>query len=76
VSVPGVDVANKIHELNIKSDLEIEYVDADGNSPEGEPISLRFLNGKNQNVTLDSNGKVVLKNVPLGPFRADQTKRK
>ncbi|MFL6632462.1 MAG: type VI secretion system Vgr family protein [Massilia sp.] len=76
VSVPSVDVANKIHELNIKSDLEIEYVDADGNSPEGEPISLRFLNGKNQNVTLDSNGKVVLKNVPLGPFRADQTKRK
>jgi uncharacterized protein (DUF2345 family) len=31
VSVPSVDIANKIHELNIKSDLEIEYVDADGN---------------------------------------------
>lgn len=32
VSVPSPDLAMKVGELNIKRDLEIEYVDADGNT--------------------------------------------
>jgi hypothetical protein len=74
--VPSLDIANKIHELNIKSDLEIEYVDAEGNVPVGEPITLRFANGERKEITLDDKGKGVLKDVPLGPFSADQIKRK
>ena len=76
VSVPSKDIANVIHELNIKRDLAIEYVDADGNALADEPINLRFNNQPTKVVTLDAGGKAVIKNAPLGPFRADQPRRK
>jgi type VI secretion system secreted protein VgrG len=76
VSVPTVEIANKIHELNIKRDLDIEYVDADGNAPVGEPIDLMFNDGLKKNVVLDGSGKATLKNVPAGPIFAAQPKRK
>jgi type VI secretion system secreted protein VgrG len=76
VSASSVDIAMKISELKIKRDLEIEYVDADGNVLTDEPIDLSFLNDASKNVTLDSNGKATIKKAPLGPFRSRQPKRK
>ncbi len=76
VSVANPDLAMKLHELNIKRDLEIEYVDADGNSLKNEPIDFDFLGGDVKKVTLDGNGKATLKKAPLGPFRSNQPKRK
>ena len=76
VSVPSVEIANKIGELNIKRDLQIEYVDADGNALTDEPIALRFSSGASNDVTLDGAGKAIVKNAPLGPFGAKQPTRK
>jgi type VI secretion system secreted protein VgrG len=76
LSVPNVETAHKVHELNIKRDLEIEYVDADGNVLPDEPIAMHFSNGVDKKVTLDDSGKATIKNAPLGPFRAKQPKRK
>lgn len=76
VSVAGADIATKISELNMKRDLEIEYVDADGNVLTDEPIDISFSSGANKKVTLDGNGKAKLNNAPLGPFRSKQPKRK
>lgn len=76
VSVSSKEIANKISELNIKRDLSIEYVDADDNALTDEPINLHFSNQATKNVSLDSGGKAVIKNAPLGPFRADQPRRK
>lgn len=76
VSVAGLDMAMKISELSIKRDLEIEYVDAEGNVLKDEAIDLRFSNGVDRAVTLDGSGIGKLKKVPLGPFRAVQPRRK
>jgi type VI secretion system secreted protein VgrG len=76
VSVPSVEIANKIQELNLKRDLQIEYVDADGNALTNEPIDLYFQGHESKTVELDSDGKATIKNAPLGPFRANQPRRK
>jgi len=76
VSASSAGIAMKISEIDMKRDLEIEYVDADGNALTDEPIDLSFFGGTNKNVTLDSNGKARIKNAPLGPFRSKQPKRK
>ncbi|WP_332879294.1 type VI secretion system Vgr family protein [Massilia sp. S19_KUP03_FR1] len=75
VSVPTVEIANKIHELNIKRDLQIKYVDADGNYLTDEPIDFGF-SGTKKTVVLDSDGKATIKDAPLGPFIAHQPRRK
>jgi hypothetical protein len=75
VSVPNTAIANKLHELNIKRDLEVEYVCADGKPLVDEPIGLGFLENNNQDLVLDGSGKATLKNAPLGPFNAKQPKR-
>ncbi|MCC2954193.1 type VI secretion system tip protein VgrG [Massilia sp. IC2-477] len=76
VSVSSPELAMKVSELNIKRDLEIEYVDADGNALTDEPISLAFSSGSEKKAVLDGSGKAVIKNVPLGPFGANQPRRK
>jgi uncharacterized protein (DUF2345 family) len=76
VSVSTPDIANKISELEIKRDLELEYVDADGNALTEEPISLKFSDNKKYDIILDDSGKAIVKNAPLGPFRAEQPNRK
>lgn len=76
VSVKGVVLAMKVSELNIKRDLEIEYVDADGNALANEPIVMVFSSGLQKNAALDGSGKAVIKTVPLGPFGAKQPRRK
>jgi type VI secretion system secreted protein VgrG len=76
VSVDSAQAAMKIHEMDLKRDLEIEYVDADGNALTGEPIDMHFSGGESKTVNLDSDGKATVKNAPLGPFRAKQPKRR
>jgi type VI secretion system secreted protein VgrG len=75
VSIPTADIANKVGELNIKRDFQIEYKDADGNALIDEPIELRFRGHPMKAVQLDSKGTAKLKNMPLGPFNAKQPKR-
>jgi type VI secretion system secreted protein VgrG len=76
VIVTSPETAARLHELNIKRDLAIEYVDAEGNPLKNEPIDLDFLNADMKTVTLDGNGKATLKKAPFGPFRSNQPKRK
>ncbi|CDG82652.1 rhs element Vgr domain protein [Janthinobacterium agaricidamnosum NBRC 102515 = DSM 9628] len=76
LNIPNIEIANKIYEINIKRDLKIEYVDADGNFLKNEPITLNFLNKQPTLLTLDKEGTATIKNAPLGPFRAEQSKRK
>jgi len=58
-----------------KADLKIRYVDADGKVPEGEPIKLSANDGTEHNLSLDADGKGVLKNIDFGRLIANQTKR-
>ena len=76
LSVSSVKIANKVHELNIKRDLEIEYVNAEGKALTDEPIAMVVSSGVDKSVTLDANGKATIKNAPLGPFGAKQPKRR
>jgi type VI secretion system secreted protein VgrG len=76
LSVTSPLTAAKLHELNIKRDLEIEYVDAEGNALKNEPIDMNFLNADAKKLTLDSSGKATLKKAPFGPFRSNQPNRK
>lgn len=76
VSVSSKEIANKVHELNLKRDLVIEYVDADGNALKDEPISLHFQHKSPKAVTLNANGQAIVRDAPLGPLRADQPRRK
>jgi type VI secretion system secreted protein VgrG len=75
-SMSSVQIAMKVRELNIKRDLEIEYIDADGNVLSDEPIFFKFSDGTEKTSMLDSSGKATLKKVPLGPFRAKQPRRR
>ena len=76
LSVPSTDIASRLNELEIKGDLEIEYVDADGNLLSDEPIEIILQNGKSLDLTLDAKGTAVAKNIPLGPLSARQPRRK
>jgi type VI secretion system secreted protein VgrG len=76
VSVSSPEIAMKVSELNLKRDLEIEYVDSDGNALTDEPIDLSFTSGAAKKAVLDASGKAIVKNAPLGPFGAKQPRRK
>ncbi|MEN3294077.1 MAG: type secretion system secreted protein VgrG, partial [Burkholderiales bacterium] len=76
VSASSAEIAMKISEMNIKRDLEIEYVDADGNVLTDEPVTLKFSDGLEKAAMLDGAGKAVIKNAPLGPFGAKQPRRR
>jgi type VI secretion system secreted protein VgrG len=76
VSVTSTADAHKVGELNLKRDLEIEYVDADGNVLSDEPIAFNFSDGGEQRITLDGSGKATIKDAPLGPLSAKQPRRK
>ncbi len=75
VSVTTPGMASRIGDLNIKKDLEIEYIDADGNPLKNEPIDLHF-SGEKKNVVLGADGKAKIKNARRGPVGAEQPKRK
>ena len=58
-----------------KAEMRLRYVDADGNVPFGEPLQLAAQDGATHSVSLDGEGKAVLKNIDFGSLTAVQTKR-
>jgi type VI secretion system VgrG family protein len=58
-----------------KAEMRLRYVDADGNVPIGEPLRLAAEDGATHSVSLDGEGKAVLKNIDFGSLTAVQTKR-
>ncbi|MES2741570.1 MAG: type VI secretion system Vgr family protein [Pseudomonadota bacterium] len=60
----------------VADQLEIEFVDADGNSPEGEPIDLHFHSEEQTRSTSLAQGKSVLTDIPTGSFTLRQPKRR
>jgi type VI secretion system secreted protein VgrG len=76
LSVPSPGHAFSVSEIHIKRDMEVEYVDADGNVPQNEPIALVFHDGTKKTLTLDEEGKAVIQDAPSGPLSAKQPKRR
>jgi type VI secretion system secreted protein VgrG len=70
------DLKSDVVDVNVKRDLHLEYVDADGNPLQHDPIQAHAWDGNQHNSTLDATGKTVLSNVSRGSFRAEQVKRK
>ncbi|MCS0632644.1 type VI secretion system tip protein VgrG [Telluria mixta] len=70
------DLKSNVVDVNIKRDLHLEYVDADGNPLQHDPIQAHAWDGNQHNSKLDATGKTVLSNVSRGSFRAEQVKRK
>ncbi len=70
------DLKNDVIDVNVKRDLHLEYVDADGNPLQHDPIQAHAWDGHQHNSTLDGTGKTILSNVSRGSFRAEQIKRK
>ncbi|NMF91613.1 DUF2345 domain-containing protein, partial [Aromatoleum petrolei] len=75
-SIETAEHAAKVDELRLKRDMEIRYLDADGQPAAGEQIALSFNDGSSKAATLDATGKTILRNVPLGPFNGRQPRRR
>jgi type VI secretion system secreted protein VgrG len=70
------DLNSDVIDVSVKRDLHLEYVDADDNPLQHDPIQAHAWDGQTHHNTLDSKGKTVLSNISRGSFRAEQTKRK
>ncbi|WP_040394756.1 type VI secretion system Vgr family protein [Aromatoleum toluclasticum] len=75
-SIETAEHAAKVDELRLKRDMEIRYLDADGQPAAGEHIALSFNDGSSKAATLDATGKTILRNVPLGPVIGRQPRRR
>jgi type VI secretion system secreted protein VgrG len=75
-SMAAPDLKSNVVDVSVKRDLHLEYVDADGNSLQDDPIQAHAWDGQKHDSTLDGAGKTTLTNVSRGSFRAEQTKRK
>ncbi|GAB3437495.1 type VI secretion system tip protein VgrG [Massilia solisilvae] len=63
-------------DVSVKRDLHLEYVDADGNPLQHDPIQAHAWDGQMHDRTLDAEGKATISDVSRGSFRAEQIKRK
>lgn len=70
------DLKSDVADVSIKRDLHLEYVDADGNPLQHDPIQAQTWDGQTHDTTLDATGKTIINNVSRGSFRAEQTNRK
>ncbi|WP_051971821.1 type VI secretion system Vgr family protein [Massilia sp. 9096] len=70
------DLKSDVVDVAVKRDLHLEYVDADDNPLQHDPIQAHAWDGQTHDRALDSEGKTTLTNVSRGSFRAEQTKRK
>jgi type VI secretion system secreted protein VgrG len=75
-SMAAPDLKSDVVDVGVKRDLHLEYVDADGNPLQHDPIQAHAWDGHQHDCTLDEAGKTVLSNVSRGAFRAEQIKRK
>jgi type VI secretion system secreted protein VgrG len=79
VSAKGMaapDLKSDVVDVAVKRDLHLEYVDADNNPLQHDPIQAHGWDGQQHDTTLDDAGKTILSNVSRGSFRAEQIKRK
>ena len=70
------DLTSAMVDVSVKRDLHLEYVDADDNPLQHDPIQAHAWDGQQHDKTLNEAGKAVLSNVSRGSFRAEQIKRK
>lgn len=70
------DLQDGVVDVVVKRDLHLEYVDADDNPLQHDPIQAHAWDGHQHDSTLDGTGRAVLNNVSRGSFRAEQIKRK
>jgi type VI secretion system secreted protein VgrG len=70
------DLKSNVVDVSVKRDLHLEYVDADNNPLQHDPIQAHAWDGHQHDSTLDAAGKTILSNVSRGSFRAEQIKRK
>jgi type VI secretion system secreted protein VgrG len=70
------DLKSDVVDVAVKRDLHLEYVDADGNPLQHDPIQAHAWDGQTHDSTLDGAGMSILRNLPRGSFRAEQIKRK
>jgi type VI secretion system secreted protein VgrG len=75
-SMSAPDLKNHVVDIAVKRDLHLEYVDADGNPLQHDPIQAYAWDGQKHDSMLDGAGKTILSNVTRGSFRADQIRRK
>jgi type VI secretion system secreted protein VgrG len=75
-SMAAPDLKSDVVDVSVKRDLHLEYVDADGNPLQHDPIQAHAWDGNQHDCTLDEAGKTILSNVSRGAFRAEQIKRK
>uniref|UniRef100_UPI001918F7A7 DUF2345 domain-containing protein n=1 Tax=Psychrobacter alimentarius TaxID=261164 RepID=UPI001918F7A7 len=67
----------KLKQSNIKAeDMEIQYVDAYGNSPKNEVIRILFNDEEIVIKALDDDGKAVIEAAPYGQITAQQKRHK
>jgi type VI secretion system secreted protein VgrG len=74
-SMAAPDLKSHAVDVAVKRDLHLEYVDADNNPLQHDPIQAHAWDGQQHGATLDGAGKTILNNVSRGSFRAEQTKR-
>lgn len=75
-SMAAPDLRSDVVDVNVKRDLHLEYVDADDNPLQHDPIQAHGWDGHQHDSTLDGSGKTILSNVSRGSFRVEQIKRK
>jgi type VI secretion system secreted protein VgrG len=75
-SMAAPDLKGDVVDVSVKRDLHLEYVDADDNPLQHDPIQAHAWDGRRHDITLDGTGKTILSNVSRGSFRAEQIKRK
>lgn len=76
VGVDTAEEARQVSTINKKRDLEITYVDADGNPLTDEKIVLKLFGEQRRTVTLDGRGRAMVKDAPGGPINAFQPRRR
>jgi type VI secretion system secreted protein VgrG len=74
-SMAAPDLEGEVFDVGIKRDLHLEYVDADDQPLQHDPIQAHAWDGHQHNSMLDETGKTTINNISRGSFRAEQTKR-
>jgi type VI secretion system secreted protein VgrG len=73
-TTPGAEFASKASHMP-KQKLEVTMVDADGNSPSGEPVTLTGPDGKAHSISVGAS-PVTIEDFKPGLVRGEQTKRR
>ena len=75
-SMAPPDLKGDVVDVSVKRDLHLEYVDADDNPLQHDPIQAHAWDGHQHDSTLDGRGPTILSKVSRGSVRAEHSKRK